>query len=99
MRYARVSLQAHAFIAFGIALASRAIFYPVSQNTTRATSGLMQACLLRANNPTSGIRVSASESCQITDIHGPGALHAIEAPTQVGLGDAHKDLGQRSGSV
>jgi len=64
MRYARVSLQAHAFIAFGIALASRAIFYPVSQNTTRATSGLMQACLLRANNPTSGIRVSASESCQ-----------------------------------
>lgn len=65
MRYARVSLQAHAFIAFGIALASRAILSGVSKYQSRYL-GLMQACLLRVDNPTSGIRVIASESCQGT---------------------------------
>ena len=34
----------------------------------------------------------------ITDIHRPGALHEIEAPTQGGLGDAHRGLGHEVGA-
>ena len=45
-----------------------------------------------------GFAAVASRGVPITDIHRPGALHAIEAPTQGGLGDTHKGLGHGEGT-